>query len=279
MSSSSEATERAAAPSEERARSAGRERGSQARSASARRGAAATPPTQAYDGPTFGTRTQGAVLRSADIGRLDALPTPPLRESMGGPESMLLATELADSLLGQVAEEARASARAQGYSVGWAEGRRAAAAEADRAARELAALNAEAEAQRAAEHDAALSALAKTTSEVRSLLADLAARVESQAAELAWELTATLVDREVTVADEADVIRRVLRVLPEGKLATVRVHPSVVSIDAAGELRQAGVVVIGDPNLGRADALVECDGTVADLRISEALERVRQVLA
>jgi len=238
-------------------------------------------PTQAYDGPTFGASSHGALLRSAELGELDALATPSLRESATAhrPESMLLATELADSLLGQVAEETRTAARAQGYSVGWAEGRRAAAAEADRAARELAALNAEAEAQRAAEHDAALAALAKAATEVRALLNDLATRVESQASALAWELTATLVDRELAVADDADVVRRVLKVLPDTGLATVRLHPSIVRADAAAELREAGVTVVGDAALGRADALVECDGSVADLRVSEALERVRQVLA
>jgi flagellar assembly protein FliH len=154
-----------------------------------------------------------------------------------------------------------------------------AAAEAAQVAEEVVARHAEAEAQRAAEHADALAALAKATTEVRGLLAELSARIEEQAIGLAWELTAAIVEREVAVADSADTVRRVLRVLSPGALGTVRLHPAVVSDEAAEALRGAGLTVIADPALGRADALIERDGRVVDLRISEALERVRQVLA
>lgn len=300
MSSSSEATERV---DSDRARNelegAGHERGSQARSASATEAVVSTErasatevtgrplfggvPAQAYGGPTLGTSNQGAVLRGGDLGvlgALDTLATPELRESTADQrtESMLLATELADSLLGQVADEARSVARSQGYSVGWAEGRRAAAAEAARVAQEVAAINAETAAHRAAEHEAAIAGLATAAQEVRALLAGLAERIESQATGLAWELTEALMDREVAVADDADVVRRVLQVLPDRELATVRLHPSVTSGQAVTQLRETGLTIVADPSLGRADALVESDGSVADLRVSEALERVRQVL-
>lgn len=235
-----------------------------------------------YGGPTLGTTNQGALLRGGELEArsYDALSTPDLRDHVAErSDSMLLDTALADSLLGQVAEEARAAARAQGYSVGWAEGRRAAAAEAAQVAQELAALNAETEAHRAAEHDAAVAGLVKAANEVRSLLQSLATRIEGQATNLAWELTSALMDREVAVADSADVIRRVLKVLPETGLATVRLHPSITSDAEVAQLREAGLTVIADPSLGRADALVETDGSVADLRVAEALERVRQVLS
>ena len=237
-------------------------------------------PARSYGGPTLGATRQGAVLRGAVQGdTYDPVSTPELKPGAGGGNaSMLLATELADSLLGQVATEARTAAQSQGYSVGWAEGRQAAAAEAARVTQELLARNAELEAQRVQEHEAALAGLAKAANEVRSLLQSLATRIEGQASSLAWEITATLVDREVAVADTADVVRRVLKVLPETGLASVRLHPAVVPEPAVAQLREAGITVVADPSLSRADALVETDGSIADLRISEALERVRQVL-
>ncbi|MGZ4451906.1 MAG: FliH/SctL family protein [Nocardioides sp.] len=240
-------------------------------------------PAHPYGGPTLGASHQGALLRGGEHGEdaYDALATPDLKQGTADRrgDSMLLATELADSLLGQVAEQARAAARAQGYSVGWAEGRRAAAAEAAQVAQDIAELNAETEAHRAQEHEAAVAGLVKAANEVRSLLQSLATRIEGQASGLAWELTAALMDREVAVAESSDVVRRVLKVLPDAGLATVRLHPSVVTDHAVAQLREAGVTLVADPSLSRVDALVETDGSIADLRISEATERVRQVLS
>lgn len=220
------------------------------------------------------------VLRGEELGELDRLATPELR---GGTwtrhgEGSILGDAVTESLLGQIAAEARSAAQAQGYAVGWAQGRRAAAEEAEATAREVAARVAEAEARRAAEHEAAVAALALAAEEVRSLLDGLAARVEEQATELAWALTSILVDREVAVAEDADVVRRVLQVLPADGLATVRLHPSVAASEDVAALRKTGLSVVADPALGRADALVGCDGSVADLRIAEAMQRVRQVL-
>jgi flagellar assembly protein FliH len=53
----------------------------------------------------------------------------------------------------------------------------------------------------------------------------------------------------------------------------------VVTDDAATQLREAGVTLLADPSLSPVDALVESDGSITDLRITEAIERVRQVLA
>jgi len=227
----------------------------------------------------LGASNQGALLPRHEVGEVGVLATPELTH-----EEIHLRDQATQSLLATLAAEARASAQSQGYSVGWAQGRRAAeaaaSAEAAEAARQAAARASEAEDARAAEHRAALAALASATAEVRGLLGALTERVEAQATALAWELTAALVGREVAVASDADVVRRVLGLVPDGAVATVRLHPSVAaSAPAEEELRAAGLAVVADPSLGRADALVECDGSVADLRIEEALERVRQVLA
>jgi flagellar assembly protein FliH len=219
------------------------------------------------------------VLPGHELGDLDTLPTPELRSGAWTSHG----DQVTESLLAQVAGEARATAQAQGYSVGWAQGRRAAEAaateQAEAVALEVATRNAEAEARREAEHAEALATLAKAADEVRGLLAGVVTRVEEQATTLAWELTSILVEREVAVADSQDVVRRVLLSLPGDGLATVRLHPAVASSEAANQLRENGLTVVGDFSLERGDALVEADGSIADLRISEALERVRQVLA
>ncbi|WGL51935.1 FliH/SctL family protein [Nocardioides sp. BP30] len=233
----------------------------------------------AHAGPALGATHQGAVLPRHEVGELDPLPTPELRSGAWTSHG----DHVTESLLGQVAAEVRSTAQAQGYSVGWSQGSRAAQAavaeEAAAVAREVAARNAEAEQRRAEEHAAAIAALGKAADDVRDLLVALSARVEEQATTLAWELTSTLVERELAVADDADVVRRVLQVLPETGVATVRLHPATADADAVAALRGTGLSVIPDPSLGRADALVECDGSVADLRIAEAIERVRRVLA
>ncbi|HWU20083.1 MAG TPA: FliH/SctL family protein, partial [Nocardioides sp.] len=128
------------------------------------------------------------------------------------------------------------------------------------------------------EHAAAMAALAQAAEQVRGLLGDLAGAIEEQATELAWALTEELVGREVRSADSVDTVRRVLAVLPDAPVATVSLHPSVVGDTVVRDLIARGVRVLADPSLAPADALVEADGSVSDLRIDAALERVREVL-
>lgn len=226
-------------------------------------------------------RAHASVLPADAVGTFAALPTPELRagEWTRHGERSLLGDPVAESLLGEVAESVRAAARAQGYAVGWAAGRRDAAEAAQLEAAEAAEHRRAAEERREAEHRAAVEALAAAAVEVRALLDDLAAGVEKQATQLAWALTEQLVEREVTATTGPDVVRRVLHSLPRTGLATVRLHPDVAADPAVRELTERGLTVVGDPALDRADALVEADGAVVDLRIAEAMQRVREVLA
>ncbi|UDY24068.1 flagellar assembly protein FliH [Nocardioides sp. Kera G14] len=212
------------------------------------------------------------VIRRGSGAPLETLTTPDL------PRGEIEHTELARTVLGEVAEKARTEARAQGYLVGWSEGRRDAQQTADQLAREHEAARLESEARRTAEHAAAVQALATAAAEVRGLLESLAAAVESQATHLAWSLTETLVGHQLSVLEAPDVVRRVLDVLPAVPTGLVRFHPSVASEPAVRELVDAGLEILGDPRLGPADALVESNGAVTDLRISAAMERVRAVL-
>jgi flagellar assembly protein FliH len=187
--------------------------------------------------------------------------------------------ELARTMLGEVAETARAEAQAQGYAVGWAQGRRdarMAAADATRRAEQAAR---EAELRREAEHRAAVTALHRAADELRGAVEEACGTVALQGTDLALALTETLLGHELSTATDADVVRRTLRLMPAPTTATVRLHPDVAASAAVQQLSDAGLTVVADPSLQRDDALVEVDGSVTDLRISTAMERLRQALA
>ncbi|TQK69564.1 hypothetical protein [Nocardioides sp. SLBN-35] len=226
-----------------------------------------------------GTRTEPRVSKSERHAELEL---PELRVGTWtrlGSDSVL-GDRVTESLLDGIAAEARDAARAQGYAVGWAEGRRTAAEQAAVEEAERAAVQAAAEARREAEHRAALDALGRAAEQVRGLLDDLARAVEDQAADLAWSLTSTLVGSQVARLEPVDVVARVLQVLPPGPVGRVRLHPSTATSPAAQELTGRGLEVVADPTLGPIDALVEgVDGSVVDLRVGEAMDRVREVLA
>jgi flagellar assembly protein FliH len=186
--------------------------------------------------------------------------------------------ELARTVLGEIAETARSEAQAQGYAVGWARGRRDGQAAATAAAEKAEHARREAESRREDEHRAAVTALRQAAQQVRGLLTELCTSIEEQGTDLAWAITETLLARELTAVGEADAVRRVLSVLPGSPTATVRLHPSVAGSVEAAELKDAGLVVVADPALDLADAVVTSDGAVTDLRIADAMDRLREVL-
>lgn len=190
-----------------------------------------------------------------------------------------LGDEVTERILSEIAEETRAAATAQGYASGWAEGRRAARESAARAVEVAEQERAAQESRREAEHQAAVSALLAAAGEVRGLVAELAGRIEAQATDLAWAITEAIVGREVASISSPDVVRRALAVLPATPTCTVRLHPSMLNGAAVADLYERGVDVVPDPDLGRADVIVESQGSVADLRISEALQRVHEALS
>lgn len=192
----------------------------------------------------------------------------------------VLGDAVTESLLDGIATEAREAAQAQGYAVGWAAGRRAAAEQAsieDAARRER---DAAEEERREVAHRAGLAALGEAAEQVRGLLGDLTDAIEAQTTDLAFALCAELVGIRVASLGPADVVARVLQVLPAAPVGRVRLHPSLLDADAVRDLAAHGLEVIGDAGLGPADALVESgDGAVTDLRINDALARVREVLS
>lgn len=223
-----------------------------------------------------------AVLRGATAAGASALATPELRAGswtrLG--QGSVLGDTVTEQTLSGLAESTRSAARAQGYTVGWAEGRREAATVAARDAEAVRVDREAAEARREAEHREALSALADAAAEMQTALATLSARVEEHALALARELTTELVGHELRSSEDpgADVVRRALAVLSDGLPVTLRMHPEVLGSASLEQLAAHGVRVLPDPTLRRGDALLETDEDVVDLRVEAALARVRDVL-
>jgi flagellar assembly protein FliH len=196
--------------------------------------------------------------------------------------SSVLGDTVTEETLSALAERTRTAARSQGYSVGWAEGQRAAREEARRHAAAAADELARAEDRRATEHRAAVAALEAAAAHLHDTVASLSATVEEHASELAWELTEALVGHELRSATGADVVRRALQLAPTEPVARLRLHPDqLAGLGAAdlAELAERGVEAVADPGLGWADALVEAADHVIDARIGTALDRVREVLS
>lgn len=207
-----------------------------------------------------------------------ALSLPELRDGQWtrlGTHSVL-GDRATEGLLGDLAESTRRAAKAQGYAVGWAEGRRA-AEESARVAATVAGEQLDADRRRhEVEHQEALQALQTLAVELRAATAEACSTVDGQAALLALELTRELVGG--TAAESGSrAVERVRGLMPEHPLIRARLHPDVAA--TAESLTDAGVQVIADPALGRADAVAETEVGVWDLRIDTALERLREALS
>ncbi|MXG87952.1 FliH/SctL family protein [Nocardioides flavescens] len=200
-------------------------------------------------------------------------------------DASALGDAVTEHVLGNLVAEARQAARAQGYAVGWGEGRRAAAAQAAQEAAEREAQEAERRARAEREHLELLRSVAAAAHALAGAADEARARVEDQAVDLARELTETMVGHELRSAPDtaADVAARVLAEAPAGAAYELRVHPVTAAALTGPELSAAftdtGVRVVPDPTLAFADAVVEIDDRVLDLRVTAALERVREVLS
>jgi flagellar assembly protein FliH len=192
----------------------------------------------------------------------------------------VLGDGVTESVLAKLADQASASAQAQGYAVGWSQGQKAAEARAREEATVVAARRAEEDAVRAEEHRIAVAALHEAAARLTATTAQVCASVESQAVDIALQVTETLVGRELAVAVDpgADAVRRALSLLPGEPLVTVRLNPADVPSDAVATLAAAGATIVADPTLARGDAIAEAADFVVDASVASALQRVREVL-
>lgn len=225
--------------------------------------------------------SEATVLRGAAAGAAAPVLTPDLRSGSWTRygDGEVRGDSVTEHTLQALASSAHAAAQAQGYAAGWAEGRQLAAIEAAEATAKAEGQHKLAEAQRELEHRDAVAALTTAASHLLDVIDSSVAQVEQQATELALSLVRELLGHELRVATSADVVRRVLRVLPDGPTARVRFAPGVVDDAVVADLAARGVAVVADPTLAPADAVVETDTSMVDLRISAAMERLAEALA
>lgn len=192
----------------------------------------------------------------------------------------VLGDSVTEQTLGALAESTREAARAQGYAVGWAEGRRAADAEARVVAQAVAEQVEAAEARRAAEHAVSVRALREAAALLMGFAAEAREAVAAQAVELATELTETILGCTLAATEDtgALAVRRAVAASGCEPLTRVWLHPADLPSAAVAELRESGVQVLSDATLERGDALAELDDHVLDLRVSTAMARVRDAL-
>ncbi|MEM9131540.1 MAG: FliH/SctL family protein [Actinomycetota bacterium] len=164
--------------------------------------------------------------------------------------------------------ERLSESQAQAREEGWQEGRR------------LGLHEARVESQRQAE--ALAVHVDRVLERVQSSLDEMEESLVTKAVEVALEVAALILDREVAAATEPglDAIRRCLAIAPDATDLVARVHPD----DAAqlGEVMAVAgrqVTVVADPGLAVGDAVVQADDSVIDGRMSESLRRVAEVLA
>lgn len=167
----------------------------------------------------------------------------------------------------ELADETHANARRDGYAKGLLEGR---------------------DVGRRASIEEVKRRNAEMTGAVERMIAgfehrteDLGRHLGSETVELALEIAAVILGREVRVAEDpgAEAIARCLEVGPAVGDLVARLHPD----DAArlGELiprTDRRLTVVADPGLEPGDAIVMINDTSIDGRLSESLKRVAEVL-
>ena len=183
-------------------------------------------------------------------------------------------------------ERAKEAARTAGYAEGWAQGRRAAAMEAEAAADRARALEQAHEQRRAAALAQAVNALGRAVTALETQLMPSMQELQETVLAHAFELAEAIVGR--TLDDPAhrgaDALRRVMTAVPEPGEIFVSLHPddyrNLVGSDADTDYNYGGrpVHLRPDPNLRPGDAVAETGSTTVDASIAAAVQRAREAL-
>jgi flagellar assembly protein FliH len=186
----------------------------------------------------------------------------------------------------RLVEQARALARTTGYAEGWAQGQRAARVAA-LAAMEQVAVTQQAE---AAERDAvvrrAAGAFIAAADGLSARVAPTMAEIESVLLHAAVELAEALLGHELTAGTGRDLnaLRRAVSAAPGTGTLTVRLNPEdhrtlVDVMGAEVEFEGRSICLRSDPGLRPGDAIAENGAMTVDATLTNALARVRAVLA
>jgi len=176
--------------------------------------------------------------------------------------------------------EGRAAGHAEGYRDGLAQAR----AEVDTAVAEQSAAAAEhAAAAQRLQHEAAR--LATAARALEAAAADLHARdtvavgqVESAVVQLAVELTAVTLQRELAAPGAVvEALRRAAPFTPDRGTPVVRVHPDAVAAVAehVAGTTFAGAQVVADPDVALDGCIVDVGACRIDAQITTAIARLR----
>ena len=234
--------------------------------------------------PVSSVTGQDSRVMDAATAAARAVPSRELRSGswtrLGG--ETVLGDAVTEHTLTALATAAEAAARAQGYSAGWAEGRRAAEQQGAELVRELTAGHVAEEGRREGEHRRALASLHQAAARLDAAVLEVCARVEARTSEVAAELTAVLLDAELRLAETPglDAVRRALALAPGEPVVRIRLSPGDAADPALADLAGpvAHAAVITDPTLRPGDAVIETAEGVVDARVSAAMSRVREAL-
>ena len=212
-------------------------------------------------------------------------------EPFGGTRSIAFDFTSDAGVPGQLVEQARAEARAVGYSQGWAHGLRDAA---DSQAGDRAAANADRASLRDRQQEqvaSALLALQTAAADLRQSTMTITDDIEDQILAAAVELAETLLGRELRDPEVAApaALARVLRLAPANEPVTVWLHPA----DHHTLTAPTGTALIGsvegstgrsltfeiDPDLQPGDARARCGSTSIDARLAAGVARLRAYLS
>lgn len=176
---------------------------------------------------------------------------------------------------------AMAAARSRGYAAGYAEGRRAAAAEQERWVAEAEDARA-AESAEAADRVAVLAAALRTAAvELREATVPVLAEAEAALTAAAFELATAVVG--VALEDRLSAARaavaRVQAAGAPGAVPVVRLHPDDVAALQESGFAAEGMQLVADATLRRGDAVGELPNGWLDARIHSALQRAKEALS
>ena len=183
-------------------------------------------------------------------------------------------------------ERAKQEARTAGYAEGWAQGQRAAAAEAVVAAERARALEQAHEQRRAAALAQAVNALGRAVTGLEAQLMPTMTELQEAVLAHAFELAEAIVGRAVDDPDGrgADALRRAMNAAPEHGEIVVSLHPddyrNLVGSATDADYNYGGrpVRLRPDPALRPGDAVAETGTTTVDASIAAAVQRAREAL-
>ena len=183
-------------------------------------------------------------------------------------------------------ERAKQEARTTGYAEGWAQGRRAAALEAEAAAERARAVEQAHDQRRAAALASAVNALGRAVTNLETQLMPTLHELQEAVLGHAFELAEAIIGRALDDSEgrAAAALRRAMNAAPDQGDIVVSLHPDDfrnlvgTATDADYNYEGRPVHLRPDPALHPGDAVAETGTTTVDASIATAVARARAAL-